>query len=211
MLHAVYLICFLAGATLMVCQFLLGLLGIGDHGGADGHDFHDAGGHDVHGDTGHDTHGGPHHGGKDSAASWFVGVLTFRSLAAALTFFGLFGLAVSPYLDWPRDLAVATAAGVGTLYVVAYMMRSLHRLKAEGTARIERSVGKNGTVYLAIPGHKAGSGKVTLNLQNRTVEYQAVTPHADLPTGAKVVVVGVVGPDTVEVMPATDSGRLTHV
>jgi hypothetical protein len=42
---------------------------------------------------------------------------------------------------------------------------------------------------------------VTLRLQNRTVEYQALTPHDALPTGSKVVVTGVLGPDTVEVVP----------
>ena len=36
---------------------------------------------------------------------------------------------------------------------------------------------RRGTVYLTIPGQKAGAGKVTLCLQNRSVEYQALTPH----------------------------------
>jgi membrane protein implicated in regulation of membrane protease activity len=139
-----------------------------------------------------------------------VGVLTFRSLVWALTFFGLVGLATSSYLEWPLDLLAASVAGVGTLYLVGLLMRSLHQLRAEGTARIERSVGKTGTVYLKVPGQRAGAGKVTLNLQNRTVEYQAITSQQELPTGAKVVVVAVIGPDTVEVMPATDSGSLPH-
>ena len=45
-------------------------------------------------------------------------------------------------------------------------------------------------------------GKVTLRLQNRTVEYQALTPHGALPTGSPVVVTAVLGPDTVEVAAA---------
>jgi hypothetical protein len=56
---------------------------------------------------------------------------------------------------------------------------------------------------LPIPGKKGGIGKVTLNLQNRTVEYQAVTADKELPTGSKVVVVAVVSSDTVEVASAT--------
>jgi hypothetical protein len=60
-------------------------------------------------------------------------------------------------------------------------------------------VGKAGAVYLRIPANRSGSGKITLNLQNRTMEYQAVTAGEAIPTGANIVVVGVVGPDTVEV------------
>jgi hypothetical protein len=54
-------------------------------------------------------------------------------------------------------------------------------------------------VYLRVPAAKAGTGKVHLMLQNRTVEYQAVTVGAELPTGAPIRVVGVVNSDTVEV------------
>lgn len=203
-MYTAYLICFLSGATLMAFQFLFSLLGFGDHHGVDGHDFHAGDGHDGHGgDHGADEHG-------DQYVSWFVGVLTFRSLVAAVTFFGLVGLATHEYLEAPRSLLVAGAAGVGALYLVAFLMRTLHRLRAEGTAHIARSVGKNGTVYLTIPGQKAGLGKVTLTLQNRTVEYQAVTLHQTLPTGAPVVVTAVVSPDTVEVALATDSGSTGH-
>jgi hypothetical protein len=103
----------------------------------------------------------------------------------------------------PLSLAIALAAAVGALFGVASLMRSLHRLKADGTVRIERAVGQPGTVYLTIPAQKAGAGKVTLTLQNRTLEYQAVTPHQQLPTGSKIVVTAVLGPDTVEVVPVS--------
>src|SRR3954466_12239256 len=41
--ETVYLLCAIAGGTLMVCQFLMSLLGFGDHGhdlGGDGHEVH---------------------------------------------------------------------------------------------------------------------------------------------------------------------------
>jgi membrane protein implicated in regulation of membrane protease activity len=198
--ETIYLSCAVLGGTLLVCQFLLGLIGFGDH--------HDAGtDHDVH-DTGGDHDTQHEHGDHDAHATWFVGVLTFRSAVAALTLFGLAGLTarVNLHFDPLQAGVIALAAGAGTLFLVAYMMRSLHRLKADGTVRIERAVGHNGTVYLTIPAAKAGRGKVTLNLQNRTVEYQAVTPNQQLPTGAKVVVTAVIAPDTVEVVPASEPG-----
>jgi membrane protein implicated in regulation of membrane protease activity len=189
----IYLICFLVGATLMVCQFVLSLVGIGgDHDVDAGHDFHDA-----------EHHG--HHGGHDHGSSWFVGVLTFRTVVAALAFFGLAGLASYGKLEPVLNVMVALAAGASAMVLVAFLMRSLHRLKAEGTVRIERAVGQKGTVYLTIPGQKSGVGKVHLSLQNRTVEYQAVTPQEQLPTGSRIVVTAVVGADTVEVVPVAVS------
>lgn len=196
MYETVYLTCALAGGTLLVCQFVLGLLGLGDHHDAAGdHDVHDAGGHDTHG--GHDDH--------DTHNAWFVSVLTVRSLVAALTFFGLAGLAATVNFNQepPLSLAIALAAAGVALFGVAYLMRALHRLKADGTVRIERAVGQSGTVYLTIPGQRAGVGKVTLTVQNRTLEYQAVTPHQQLLTGSKIVVTAVLGPDTVEVVLAS--------
>lgn len=210
-LYYVYLGCFLFGATLLVCQSLLSLLGLaGDHDGIGDH----SAGHDIGHDADHDLHphGGHHETAHDHAANWFTGVLTFRSLVAALTFFGIGGLAARQAgLEVPLTVGVAVALGGGALFGVAFLMRSLGKLRAEGTVRINRAVGSTGTVYLNIPGGKKGAGKVHLNLQNRTVEYQAITPDADLPTGAKVVVVGVIGSDTVEVISATNnSGSATH-
>ena len=66
--------------------------------------------------------------------------------------------------------------------------------------------GAPATVYLAIPGARGGVGKVTLTLQGRTVEYEAVTAGARIPTGAPVVVVDVVAPGTLEVTPTPEVG-----
>jgi hypothetical protein len=201
--ETVYLVCFLAGATLMICQFLLSLVGIGGH--HDVGESHDMGGHEaVHGGTGEDAHDGHHGSHHETISSWFVSLLTIRTLVAALTFFGLAGLAgMRQWGDGPTTRLLAVAAGAGAMFLVAALMRALSRLRAEGTVRMDRAVGKGGTVYLPIPGRKAGTGKVMLNLQNRTVECQAITAENDLPTGAPVVVVAVISSDTVEVAPVS--------
>jgi hypothetical protein len=194
-METVYLVCFLAGATLIVCQFLLSLVGLGGH--HDAGDAHEVACHEAHAGAEHDTQGGHHH---EVVSSWFVSVLTFRTLVAALTFFGLAGMAGTK--EWGDGLTtrlLAVAAGAGALFLVAALMRALSRLRAEGTVRMDRAIGKAGTVYLPIPGQKAGTGKILLNLQNRTVECQAITADKDLPTGAPVVVVAVLSSDTVEV------------
>jgi hypothetical protein len=210
-METVYLVCALLGATLVVCQFLLSLVGLGhghDFGGdAAGHDF---GGHDVGHDAGHDaSHGADHEHGHNAMAvfKW----LTFRTISAAFAFFGLTGLSARRFdMDDGPALLLAMAAGGAALVVVSWLMQALGRLNVDGTARIERAVGSRGTVYLSIPGQRAGAGKVHVSCQDRLLEYKAVTSDGARTTGTAVVVVGVVSGDTVEVKPAPQPERLSH-
>src|SRR6267378_2783249 len=141
LMETIFLVCAAVGGTLLLCQFLMSLLGIGHH-----------------------------------ASSWFVGVLSFRALVTAITFFGLGGLSALEMSGDPSvSLGVAILCGGGALLLVAWMMRLLMRLKADGTQRIDRAVGNTGTVYLSVPANQEGTGKVTVKVQNRTVEYLAVT------------------------------------
>jgi hypothetical protein len=198
-METAYLLCAAVGGTLIVCQFVLTLLGIGGdhdvgHHGGGGHDF---GGHDV---------AGHHDVGHGAEPSWFFSMLTFRTLSAAVAFFGLAGLAAhQAEFDRWQTLGIALAAGAAALFLVGWLMRMLIRLNVDGTARIERAVGSRGTVYLPVPAGKSGVGKVHVSLLNRTMEYRAVTAQDQLPTGAKIVVVGIVAPDTVEVASATEA------
>ncbi|HVK07725.1 MAG TPA: hypothetical protein VM597_03000 [Gemmataceae bacterium] len=184
------------GGALVLCQFVLGLFG---HGGEHDTDVHD-------GDTDGDADSGDH----TSTTDWFFGFLTFRALSAAITFFGLGGLCAGYYGMPPSaQLATATLAGIGALYLVGTVMKALFRLKSEGTVRIDGAVGRTGTVYLRVPGANGGPGKVTLNLQNRTVELEAFTAGTELPTGTPVTVVAVRGPSCVEVVVAAPQAATT--
>jgi hypothetical protein len=191
------------GGTLIVCQFLLTLLGMGgdhdagaDHGGGD-HGGGDAGNHD--------------HGGTEHSTSWLFSMLTIRTLAAAVAFFGLTGLAAHrAAFEEPQTIALASGAGLAAFFLVGWLMRFLHRLNIDGTVRIERALGCPGAVYLSIPGASAGLGKVFVNVLGRTIEYQARTAQHALPAGAPIVVVGIVGPDTVLVAAATTPERNPH-
>ncbi len=212
---SVFIVCAAIGGTILVCQLVMMLIGLGGHAFMDadmpadvghgfGGDFH-AGGDGLHGDAGLHTD----HAGGDSADSeqgiqhgstWLFNVLSFRTITAALTFFGLAGwTAQSAEMSPPTALLVAVAAGVAAMYAVYWLMQCLYRLQADGNVRIQRSVGQHGNVYLRIPANRSGSGKIQFNLQNRIMEYLAVTDGPELPTGAKVVIVGIVNPTTLEV------------
>ena len=176
----------------------------GLHGDGLGH------GADAHVDPGAGAHDTPHDAGHHGP-SWLVGVLSFRTVVAAVTFFGLAGLAAQSSGATPLNvMLVAVAGGAAALYGVYWIMRGLYQLRSEGNVRIERAVGRPASVYLRIPGHNTGLGKVQINLQNRTMEYLASTDGEEIPTGAAVTVVGVVNPSTVAVQLRGEPQRSNH-
>ena len=184
----VYSICAAIGATILVCQFALTLFGFGD---AD----------DIETGDGADLDAAGYH--PDS--TWLFGVISFRTIVAALAFFGLAGLASDAAgLELLPSLMISLAAGVAAMYGVHSLMRLLHHLRAEGTADIHRAVGQTGAVYLRIPADGEGNGKVTVTVQGRSVELLARSEGEALPTGARVVVTRVLDGETVEVVPARE-------
>lgn len=208
---AIFVACATLGGTILICQTLLLLFGIGaeslhgdfggglDHFGGDSHGGLGGGhGEGVH--DGDDQQDGDHAAADHHHVASFFSVLSFRTIVAALTFFGLAGLAArSAGASTPTVLAAAVSAGLAALYGVFYLMQTLYTLRSEGTVRIDRAVGRPASVYLKIPGHNAGSGKIQIELQNRTMEYLAVTAGEEIQTGARVVVMAILNPTTVAV------------
>jgi hypothetical protein len=163
--------------------------------------------HDFHTDSSH-AHGpdpelGDNAVGHGNFSTWLFSVLSFKTITAALAFFGLAGCAAnSAGMSSAAQVIIATTAGFGAMYGVHWIMKGLFRLSEDNTIRLDRSVGKEGTVYLTIPADRKGVGKVQFKLQNRLVDYPAITGHDEpLKTGAKIRIVAVVGASTVEVEP----------
>jgi hypothetical protein len=213
MLDTTFTLAALIGGTVLVFQFVVMLLGLthdGDVGGVHGADFGggDVGdGHfgDAHvtGDMSADHAGWDHSAdaGHQTAGSWFYEVLSVRTLSAAVTFFGLAGKTTMAYGYSPLgSLVLAIVAGVAAMYIVYWLFKQVYRLQHTGTENIRNAIGASAVVYVPIPGKRAGAGKVTFRLQNRLVEYQAVTDDDErLATGEKVVVVAIVNSDMVRV------------
>ena len=202
-LSFVYLISAVIGGTLLVCQFLLALFGLGHGGGDVGHhlggDFHgDAHvGGDVHGHGMGESHAGDQH--PDSTQQFAL--LSFRTLVAAGTFFGVTGLTtLNAGLPATTTLVLALAAGTFALYGMYWLLGLIAALGSSGNEHIGNAIGLAATVYVPIPATGKGLGKVQLSMQNRIVEYQAVTDDAEpLKTGETVEVVGIKNSDTLAV------------
>jgi hypothetical protein len=204
-LTTVYLIAAVIGGTILACQFLLALFGIGHDGAGLGHHL----GGDFHGDAhvGSELHG-DHAGGAHADAdqqhadsTHLFAVVSFRTLVAAAAFFGVTGLATIN-ADFPAttSLLFAVVAGTLAMYGMYWLLGLIAGLGSAGNERIGNAVGLAATVYVPIPATGKGVGKVQLSMQNRIVEYQAVTDDVEpLKTGESVEVIGVKNGDTVAV------------
>lgn len=190
MLESTFLYTAIAGGAVLGLQFLLTFLG----GGEDGADLGDG---DIDLDVDADFDSDGHHSGS----FWFFEMVSLRTLAAAATFFGLVGLTARSYeLSASVSLLLACAAGFAAMYSVYWMFKQLFKLQSSGTQRIANAVGLPAQVYLRIPPNNTGTGKVHVNMQQRTVEYLAVTDDADgLASGENAWVVAVVNGDTLRV------------
>jgi len=201
-METLFLVCAIFGGTVLVAQFFLGF-GSDEQDSEGPEDAPD----EIGGAEGNDTHGDAGH--HDS--TWVFGVLTLRTVLIGVTFFGLTGkAALASGFEQPQPLVIGVVCGLAAMYGVYFLMRGLYQLTADGTERIGRSVGEEATVYLAIPGRNQGVGKVHVTVQNRLLEYEATTVGERLPTGTRVVVVGVLGSDRVEVEPIIEPNKVVE-
>jgi hypothetical protein len=168
-----FLWCAILGGTILVFQLVAGFIGL-EYGHA------------------HDGHFG-------DGASEGLNLLSVRSLAAGIAFFGLVGLITGSFGTLVA-LVAALAGGFVAMVAVAALIKGFGRLERDATLSLTSAIGNTGSVYLSIPGRREGVGKVHVTVQNRLVECRAVTDEEDLATGAAILVVDVDGSDTVVVV-----------
>jgi hypothetical protein len=198
-LMGVYFICAVFGGTLMVLQLVMMITGVG--GDADSSDFGDSGdvGGDADSDGISDTDGNSAIGEHSHTVDIFK-VLSLRTIIAGITFFGLGGLAgLTGGTTKLVSVILAIASGLIAIYFVYYLYLSVANLKSDGSISSKTLVGSFGNVYIKIPASGTGVGKVLVNQQERTMEYEAVTAGNELKAGTPIVVVRIVSPTTVEV------------
>lgn len=185
-METVYLGCTVAGGSVLVLQTLMLLFGGGGDGDVD---------HDIAHDIGHDAHDG-----HDAAHDGTFQLLSVRTGAAFLAFFGLAGWGALR-AGWTPMAALGAALGAGTVSLVgvAWLFSLQRKLHSAGNLDPRNALGLSARVYLRIPGAHSGKGKITVAIQGRTAEYEAATAGPEIPTGSEVRVVRQITPDTFEV------------
>ena len=157
----------------LVVQTILLLVGIG------GDDL-DADGVDITGNGIGDT---PGDGGADGLA-----LFSLRGIMAMAAVGGWSGLVMyEAGIDLTVTVVLAAAFGFMALVGIAYLMKLAARLQQDGTLDLGYAIGKVGTVYIPIPAEMKGSGKISLTMQERFIEVDAMTTSGrKLTTGESV-------------------------
>lgn len=177
-LNTLYLICAIAGGTILILRLILMIIGL-DHGDAPDIDV------SVDADIDGDVHADIGEGGSG------INFFSLQGIAGFFTMFGLVGmglLQLNVLRIW--SLIGALAAGLFTGWATGMIFFLMRRLQSEGTMKIENAVGQQATVYLTVP--EKGTGVVSVTVQGGLRHLDAISQNGQkIPTGTIVKVVGV--------------------
>lgn len=132
---------------------------------------------------------------NDSLGMTFFGlrIITLRSIIA---FLAIGSWVIFTFIEfmpvWAATL-IGLVCGFAAAVGVAWLMKAVFNLQSNGNINIKNAVGTNGEVYLVIPAKRSGNGKVNVFIQERFVEYEAITDsETPIKTGDKIKVVEVI-------------------
>ncbi len=126
--------------------------------------------------------------------------LSLRSIIAFFTFFGWTGvLILGNQLGVWIAVILATITGFAAMLIVAYLMYKFAQLEQSGTLNLYHALDQPGEVYLSIPAHQSGQGKVHLVIDGVVREMDAMTDGSMLKTGEAIRVIEILDNNTLKV------------
>ena len=138
--------------------------------------------------------------------------LTLFSVRGIVTMLAVTGWCAVAFVDsgMNQTLSIVLSVALGFLALVgmAYLMRAVYRLQASGNLDVGNAVGKVAQVYIPIAAEAAKKGKVTMTLQEKYCEFDAITTAKEtLKTGSYVRVVSVDGTGVLLVEPLAETEK----
>ena len=126
------------------------------------------------------------------------GSLRLLTVQTVVTFLAVFGwvsiICVSAGLDGIVSGIIGGVCGILMMFAVAKLVQASRKLAENGAINLKNAIGESASVYVPIPAKNQGTGKITMQLQGRFCEFDAVNAgSALLPTGAQVIVTDVLG------------------
>ena len=110
------------------------------------------------------------------------GIVAFFAVSGWVSIAAISG-GMPPFLGLP----LGVIAGFFAMYGIAKLIQLSRKLVENGTVDFRNAIGENATVYIPIPPNGEGEGKVTLTLQGRFMECEAVSYSREvLKTGTQV-------------------------
>lgn len=140
---------------------------------------------DIDTDLDHDT-------GHDFSIDKDFSALSLRSIIAFLTFFGWTGVyLLAQGRSVVFSIIVALLVGLAAMFLVAYMIFKFAQMEKSTTVNVYNALDQQAEVYLSIPQHLEGKGKVHLVVDGSLHEFDAETKGDGLPSGSQVLVVDI--------------------
>ena len=124
-------------------------------------------------------------------------IFSLRGTLAFLSIGGWVAFILEPSLKpfWSSVLGVVAGSIAAILMAISF--KAAMKLESEGNINYKNAINKVGTVYIRIPSNRGGRGKITITIQERYLEVDAVTDDKeDLKTGMEVEVVDLFNENT---------------
>ena len=134
-------------------------------------------------------------------------IFTIRGIVAFFALGGWAGIAALSFGIHPFwAIQIALFVGVCALLLAAIVIRLALRMQTSGNLILSNAISQIADVYIRIPALRAETGKVTMLLQERFVELDAVTDFdMDLMPDTKVEVIAIDGRNCLIVKPVTEN------
>jgi len=148
------------------------------------------------------THDGEYVAGNPNA----IRIITIRGVVAFFAIGGWAGLAaLTGGLAPLWSIMVALCSGAAAMLFASFMLHFALKMQSSGNINLKYAMAQTADVYITIPPLRVNIGKVTMVLQDRFVEVEAVTDsEAEIRPGSKVEIVGVVDKECLLVKPVAD-------
>ena len=103
-------------------------------------------------------------------------LFSLRSLVNFLLGFSWGGIALFSVIPGkPMLITVAVLVGLGFVLIFFLILRQLFKLAKDGSFKTEDALNKTGEVYLTIPAHRDGKGRVLISVGGSVRELDAMT------------------------------------
>lgn len=119
-------------------------------------------------------------------------LFSLRNLVNFLLGFGWTGISFYQLMDSkPLLIGLSLLIGVAFVYVFFLVIRQIQKLAEDNSFRITSTLAKTAEVYIPIPGHKEGRGKVLISINGAVHELDAISESERIASNTLVKVVKV--------------------
>lgn len=117
-------------------------------------------------------------------------LFTFRNMINFMLGFSWTGISFYNLIE-NQTILITLSFVIGASFVMVFFMiiRQIERLAEDNSFKISNALNKTASVYLPIPGKKAGAGKIQVSVKGSFHELDAITESDKIETSATVRIV----------------------